>query len=103
MTHWKSGMRLTPARLGEEETGVVLVSFTSQTSHSQTVSFAEPFSAPPTVICEIVSGAGVTGRFEARATNITTTNFLLFILLTDIAEGADTWASQPVNWYARRL
>ncbi|MFJ3597892.1 hypothetical protein ACIPRU_15415 [Streptomyces sp. NPDC090126] len=102
-TLWQPGMRITDARLNAKDyqADVVLVSFTSQTSHTQAVVFPEPFPVVPIMNAEIASGSGVTGRFEARPINVTTTGFTLFVLLTDTAEGADTWSNQPVHWTAR--
>ncbi|MFJ8224968.1 hypothetical protein [Streptomyces griseus] len=102
-TLWQPGMRITDSRLNAKDyqAGQLLISFTSQTSFTQAVSFPEAFPIAPIMNCEIASGAGVTGRFEARPINVTTTGFSLFILLTDTAEGADTWVNQPVHWTAR--
>ncbi|WP_097982249.1 hypothetical protein [Streptomyces sp. f150] len=102
-TAWRAGMRITGDRLNAKDyqAGIVSVSFTSQTSYTQAVVFPEPFPVAPIMNAEIASGSGVTGRFEARPINVTTTGFTLFVLLTDTAEGADTWASQPVHWTAR--
>ncbi|MEU2797723.1 hypothetical protein [Streptomyces sp. NPDC007117] len=102
-TLWQPGMRITDSRLNAKDyqAGVVLVSFTSQTSHTQAVTFPEPFPVAPVMGVEIASGSGVTGRFEARPISVNATGFTLFVLLTDSSEGADTWASQPVHWTAR--
>ncbi|GGZ51857.1 hypothetical protein [Streptomyces rubiginosohelvolus] len=102
-TLWQPGMRITDARLNAKDyqAGSVSVSFTSQTSYTQSVTFPEPFPVAPIMNCEIASGSGATGRFEARPINVSATGFTLFVLLTDTAEGADTWASQPVHWTAR--
>ncbi|MFD4000838.1 H-type lectin domain-containing protein [Streptomyces rubiginosohelvolus] len=102
-TLWQPGMRITDSRLNAKDyqAGVVLVSFTSQTSYTQAVTFPEPFPVAPIMNAEIASGSGATGRFEARPINVSATGFTLFALLTDTAEGADTWASQPVHWVAR--
>ncbi|MFB7228531.1 hypothetical protein ACFCY9_12515 [Streptomyces fimicarius] len=102
-TLWQPGMRITDDRLNAKDyqAGIILVSFTSQTSFTQARTFPEPFPVAPIMNCEIASGSGPTGRFEARPINVTTTGWTLFILLTDIAEGADTWASQPIHWVAR--
>ncbi|WP_432111168.1 hypothetical protein [Streptomyces sp. YPW6] len=102
-TLWQPGMRITDARMNAKDyqAGIILVSFTSQTSHTQAVVFPEPFPVAPIMNAEIVSGAGVTGRFEARPINVSATGFTLFVLLTDGAEGADTWSNHPVHWTAR--
>ncbi|WP_128818032.1 hypothetical protein [Streptomyces sp. S063] len=102
-TLWQPGMRITDSRLNAKDyqAGVISVSFTNQSSYTQVVTFPEPFPVAPIMSAEIASGAGVTGRFEARAISVNATGFTLFILLTDAAEGPDTWSGQPVHWTAR--
>ncbi|WP_406083116.1 H-type lectin domain-containing protein [Micromonospora zamorensis] len=102
MTHWQTGMRLTPARLGESETGQISVSFTGTSNTTHTVTFAQPFAGIPRVTCEIVSAAAVTAQFEARPINITTTGFGLWVVITDLARTSQTWAGVPVDWRAER-
>ncbi|MEV6102609.1 H-type lectin domain-containing protein [Nocardia sp. NPDC051981] len=101
-TLWQPGMRITAARLAAKDyqAGVVSVSFTNQTSYTQPVTFPVPFPVAPVMNAEIAAGAGSTGRFEARPINVSATGFTLFILLTDAAEGAGTWANIPVHWMA---
>jgi hypothetical protein len=96
-------MRITDARLNAKDyqAGTVNISFTSQTSYTQAVTFPDgPFPVIPNMSVEIVSGAGAAGRFEVRPINPTVSGFTLFVLLTDTAEGADTWTNVPVNWIA---
>ncbi|WP_406420911.1 hypothetical protein [Streptomyces sp. NBC_00842] len=102
-TPWQPGMRITIGRLAAKDyqAGTVNVSFTNLTSYQQNVTFPEAFPVAPIMNAEIASGAGVTGRFEVRPISVTPTGFTLFILLTDTAEGPDTWASIPVHWVAR--
>lgn len=102
-TAWQPGMRITASRLAAKDyqAGIITVSFTSLTSYTQNVVFPEAFPVAPIMNCEIANGAGATGRFEARPINVSPTGWTLFILLTDTAEGADTWASIPVHWTAR--
>ncbi|MGW3330623.1 hypothetical protein ACWDF9_08785 [Streptomyces rubiginosohelvolus] len=102
-TAWQPGMRITADRLNAKDyqASTVLVSFTSQTSYTQAVTFPEPFPTAPIMNAEIASGSGTTGRFEARTINVSATGFTLFVLLTDTAEGADTWSNVPVHWTAR--
>jgi hypothetical protein len=80
--------------------GSASVSFTSATSHTQTVTFGTTFPSTPLVTTQINSGAGVTGRFMSRAISITTSQFTLFILSTDAAAPAATWSGVPVAWRA---
>ncbi|WP_038843453.1 hypothetical protein [Salinispora arenicola] len=100
MTHWKSGMQLTPARLGERESGEVAVSFTDQTSHTQVVTFAAPFAAPPHVSTQIVSGSGAAARWESRPISISATQFTLFVYRGDGSASPSTWSDVPVQWIA---
>ncbi|MFI0593707.1 hypothetical protein [Streptomyces griseus] len=96
-------MRITDARLNAKDyqAGILTVSFTNLASYTQNVTFPEPFPVPPIMNCEIASGAGTTGRFEARPINVSAVGWTLFILTTDAAEGPDTWSNVPVHWIAR--
>ncbi|MFJ8446828.1 hypothetical protein [[Kitasatospora] papulosa] len=103
-TVWQPGMRITDVRLNAKDyqAGSLNVSFTSLSSYTQAVTFPDgPFPVIPILNVEIVSGAGSSGRFEARPINPTVSGFTLFVLLSDAAEGADTWTNVPVNWVAR--
>ncbi|WP_025620336.1 H-type lectin domain-containing protein [Salinispora cortesiana] len=100
MTHWQSGMLITPARLGEQESGQVDVSFTNLALYTQPVAFAEPFAATPRVTTQIVSGAGPTARWGSRPINITTTGFTLFVFRGDGVSPGSTWDDIPVQWIA---
>lgn len=100
MTHWQSGMYLTPARLGERESGEIAVSFVDQTSHTQVVTFAQPFAARPQVTTQIVSGSGTTSRWESRPISISASGFTLFLYRGDGAASLSTWDDIPVQWIA---
>ena len=80
--------------------GSASVSFTSQTSWTQTVVFPTAFPSTPIVTVNIASGAGPTSRWGARATSVTASQFVLFLFHTDAADAADTWSSVPVHWHA---
>ncbi|MFF2960482.1 hypothetical protein ACFVT1_16560 [Streptomyces sp. NPDC057963] len=99
---WQPGMRITAGRLAAKDyqAGIVTVSFTNLTSYTQRVDFPVPFPVAPIMAAEIASGSGTTGRFEARPINVGQTGFTLFVLLTDSAEGPDTWTGIPVHWTA---
>ncbi|QKN87661.1 hypothetical protein SEA_CUMBERBATCH_19 [Streptomyces phage Cumberbatch] len=101
-TLWQPGMRITAARLNAKDyqAGIVNVSFTNLTSYTQPVTFPTPFPVAPIMNAVIAAGAGSTGRFEARPINVNAAGFTLFILLTDTAEGPDTWTNIPVHWTA---
>ncbi|MCI4045484.1 hypothetical protein [Streptomyces sp. TRM75563] len=102
-TLWQPGMRITDARLNAQnyQAGQLLVSFTNLSSYTELVTFPEPFPIAPIMTCEISSGAGTTGRFEARPINVGPAQWTLFVLLTDAAEGPDTWSNIAIHWTAR--
>lgn len=100
MTHWKSGMLITPARLGEQESGQTSVSFTDLTIHTESVTFDAPFAAPPHVSTQIVSGSGAAARWESRPINITASGFTLFLYRGDGSVSPSTWDDVPVQWIA---
>lgn len=79
------------------QAGEVSVSFTTLTSFTQAVVFPQPFTAVPNVFVNINTGAGSTSLWQARAINITTTGFTLFVYTTG---GAVSWVLVPVGWAA---
>lgn len=82
------------------QVGVQSVSFTNELSFVQPVVFPVAFPSAPVVICNINSGAGETGQWEARAFNITTTGFDMFLNRSDTDRPAATWVGVPVGWTA---
>ncbi|MGW0780306.1 hypothetical protein [Streptomyces sp. NPDC002913] len=80
--------------------GTASVSFTSQTSWTQTVTFPAAFPTTPVVMVNITVGAGVTSRWAARAISVTASQFSLFLFHTDGSDAADTWSGVPVQWNA---
>ncbi|MGW1151964.1 hypothetical protein ACWD45_11885 [Streptomyces rubiginosohelvolus] len=102
-TLWRPGMIITDARLNarDYQAGIIVVSFTNLASYTQNIVFPEAFPVAPIMNAEIAAGAGTTGRFEVRPINVSATGWTLFALLTDTAEGPDTWSSVPVHWTAR--
>ncbi|MEU0102234.1 hypothetical protein [Streptomyces sp. NPDC006267] len=102
-TLWRPGMTITDARLNAKDyqAGQLLVSFTNLSSYTQVVQFPEPFPIAPIMSCEIASGAGPTGRFEARPISVSPTEWTLFVLLSDSAQGPATWSGIAVHWSAR--
>lgn len=86
-----------PARALQD--GIASVSFTSQTSYSQSVTFPTPFTTVPTMSVNIASGAGAAAHWDARAINVTTTGFTLFVFAPSGAT-AQTWSAIPVHWMA---
>jgi hypothetical protein len=80
--------------------GSVNVSFTSQTSRTQTINFPTAFSTTPVVTTNIALGGGETTRWASRAITVTASSFVLFLFHTDANDAADTWASVLVQWQA---
>jgi hypothetical protein len=81
------------------QTGKIAVSFSNQSLYTLAVTFPQAFGTAPTMMCTIESGSGVTGRWDVRPFNITTTGFTLFCFPND-AGTTQTWASVPVSWTA---
>ncbi|MEU2487019.1 H-type lectin domain-containing protein [Streptomyces sp. NPDC012617] len=77
-------------------------SFTNVTSFTRNITFTTPFAAPPHVTVNINSGAGPTARWGARAINVSTTGFTIFLFSGALGE-TGTWASVPVSWRATGL
>lgn len=82
------------------QTGTQLVSFVALSTFTVAVNFPVAFANVPTVTVNINSGAGVTARWGARAFNVTTTGFTLFVFEGDAADPAQTWTNVPVQWQA---
>lgn len=78
------------------ETGDVSVSFASALSNTQVITFDVPFLEIPRVFTNINSLSGSTGRWNSRASNITTTQFTLFVY----GDAAAAWAGINVQWMA---
>lgn len=79
--------------------GSVNVNFTSQTSFTTAVSFGATFPTGPQVTVNINSGDGTTSRWSARAINVTTTGFTLFVY-NESGSPAQTWVNIPVGYIA---
>lgn len=75
------------------------ISFTSQTLFIQAVTFDVQFRGTPVVFANIATSAGTAARWDARAYNVTTSGFDLFLFNND-GTTAFTWASTPVMWTA---
>lgn len=82
------------------QVGTATVSFTSQVSWTQTVTFPAAFPATPVITVNIASALGATSRWGVRATSVTPSQFTLFLFHTDAADAADSWSSVPVQWHA---
>ncbi|MET9142455.1 H-type lectin domain-containing protein [Streptomyces sp. NPDC004042] len=80
------------------ETGSRNITFTNQSSATVAMTFATPFAATPRVFTNINSGSGTTARWVARAINITTTGFDLFLFSADGTNS--TWSSIQVLFQA---
>lgn len=81
--------------------GSVSVSFTNENTYTRDITFSKPFAATPTVTVNINSSAGSTGRWGARAYNVTASGFTLFLYAGDL-NGTEkaTWSGQIVQWQA---
>lgn len=79
--------------------GSVNVNFTSQTSFTTAVSFGATFPTAPQVSVNINSGDGTASRWSARAININTTGFTLFVY-NESGSPAQTWVNIPVGYIA---
>ena len=93
MTHWASGMRLTPARLGESESGVVNVVITAASAASASVTFGAPFAAVPRIVCQVVTGSGTAVKSTALVTIASATGFTVRVDIT-----TSTTITVPVHW-----
>lgn len=82
------------------QSGQLNVSFTNLALYTTTVTFPVPFSAAPRVTVNIASQLGPTARWGARAVDITTAGFTLFLFAGDTTNPEDTWSNIPVQWEA---
>ena len=82
-------------RVHDGESGAVAMSFSSATSNTAAVTFANAFSSVPVVLCNINNTSGATLQWTVKAGGISTTGFTL------IASGpAATWSNVSVQWVA---
>ena len=95
MTHWQSGMRLTPARLGEQESGTVDVPIVASTFGTAVVNFSQAFAAPPHVRVTIVSGSGSVIRATVFVTTLSATSMTVRVDLN-----ASATVTPVVHWEA---
>ena len=77
----------------------VSVSFTSMDAFTVPVNFGFTFPGLPTIMTNIDSGSGTTGRWDSRAILPTTTGFTLFVF-SNASGSAGTWVDIPVSWTA---
>lgn len=82
------------------ERGTESVSFSTKSSHTVTVEFTHTFSSAPLVFTNIASSSGTTSRWISRAVDITTTDFVLWVITGASAQGDGSWSSIPVQWIA---
>lgn len=103
-----AGLIYRSTHVEEEQTGQVLVSFTSRTFHTVRVNFAQGrFSGTPVVTVNINSSAAEVAQWGARATAIDQTGFTLFVFSgfpdnTGVSPRPSAWSSIPVQWNAVR-
>jgi hypothetical protein len=79
--------------------GSALTSVTAADSFTQPVNFGFTFPAAPTVVVNLESGAGATGRWDFRAITVSTTGFTIFGF-SNAAGATSTWADIPLGWIA---
>lgn len=82
------------------QAGSTLINFTAQTSWTEAVVFPTSFSGQPRMSCNIASGSGNAARWGARAINVTSTGFTIFVFRGDNTDPAETWTNIPVHWIA---
>lgn len=80
------------------ESGTALVGFTNQNSYTMSVSYSTAFSLTPKVFVNINTGAGATLGWIARAFNITTTGFTMYVVQAENLNSS--WNNVPVDWVA---
>ncbi|MCD0446452.1 H-type lectin domain-containing protein [Glycomyces sp. A-F 0318] len=78
------------------QVGRQAVSFTNQSLHTRVLTSPRPFPTAPSVFCSLESGSGVTGRWDARAFNITAQGFPLFCYPNNIGD-TSSWSNIPVS------
>jgi hypothetical protein len=83
--------------MGESRTETI--SFASATSYTQAISFDRTYGTAPDVVAVISSGAGETAQWNARAINVNTTGFTMF-LYRNVGMTANAWTGWPVTWIA---
>ncbi|MCM2391717.1 H-type lectin domain-containing protein [Streptomyces albipurpureus] len=83
----------------QEQSGTVNVSFTNLDDRVIPVAFPQVFSAAPRVFANINSAAGVTGRWDVRAYDVTASGFTIFLYAHQPGALA-TWSNVPVFWFA---
>jgi hypothetical protein len=81
------------------ETDTVLITFVTQTSVTQAITFDRPFLVAPHVFTNIDSAAAATAQWHSRASSITTTGFTLFLFRAS-GVAANSWTDVPVSWLA---
>jgi hypothetical protein len=79
--------------------GTTLVNFVALDSTTVPVSFGFTFPGVPTVVTNIDSGAGATGRWDSRAISATATGFTLFVF-SNASGSTNTWVDIPVSYVA---
>lgn len=82
------------------QSGTVVMSFTSQSSVTQSVQFPQPFANIPIVMTNIASNVAGAVRWNSRAVTVTTTGFTMSVFKGDGADAAQTWTNVPVQWIA---
>lgn len=92
-------MKVDSILTGPQIAGKVPISFTTQTSFVQTVTFPTAFVTPPVVMTNIADGTGAVAHWDSRAIAITNSTFQIFVYAATGA-AAQTWSNIPVQWIA---
>lgn len=77
------------------QSGRESITFVTQTTFTQVVTFARPFTSTPRVFTNITSGSGTTSGWSSRAIAISTTQFTMFVY-----GSSSSWTNIGVDWLA---
>lgn len=100
MSFWAAGKRLSADAFSKFiQAGTESVTFTSDDSFTQDVTFPVEFDDVPAIAVNIASGASSTARWDARAITVTKTGFTLFVYSNADAANA-AWSDITVYWIA---
>lgn len=82
------------------QSGTLSMSFTAQTSATQTVTFPKPFASTPVVTANINSGGGSARYWTGWPISASATGFSMFVKTTDAAQAAADWSGVGCSWIA---
>lgn len=100
MSYWVAGKRLSGDAFAKYiQAGEESISFTTQESFTQAVVFDTAFDAAPVVMVNISAAPSASARWDARAINVTSTGFDIFVF-ANASGSTSTWSAVPVQWQA---